>query len=57
MTDTGREQITHFTITTNNYATAYFIYNSIINENLNKFTGEISKDKISFLDTIVYKGE
>ena len=31
--------------------------NSIIDVNLNKFAEEISEDKISFLDTIVYKGE
>ena len=44
--DTGREEITHFIELANNHHTT------------NKFTAEISEDKVSFLDTIiVYKGE
>ena len=44
--DTGREEITHFIEQANNHHTT------------NKFTAEISEDKVSFLDTIiVYKGE
>ena len=43
--DTGREEITHFIEQANNHHATI------------KFTAEISEDKDTFLDTIVYKGE
>ena len=43
--DTGREEITHFIEQANNHHATI------------KFTAEISEDKVTFLDTIVYKGE
>ena len=43
--DIGREEITHFIEQANNHHATI------------KFTAEISEDKVTFLDTIVYKGE
>ena len=42
---TGREQITHFIEQANNHHATI------------KFTAEISEEKVTFLDTIVYKGK
>ena len=42
---TGREQRTHFIEQANNHHATI------------KFTGEISEEKVTFLDTIVYKGK
>ena len=42
---TGREQITHFNEQANNHHATI------------KFTAEISEEKVTFLDTIVYKGK
>ena len=44
-TRTGREQITHFIEQANNHHATI------------KFTAEISEEKVTFLDTIVYKGK
>ena len=43
--NTGREEITHFIEQANNHHATI------------KFTADISKNKVTFLDTIVYKGE